>query len=103
MSDRLSQLIALSKEMPDDTFLKYGIALEYVSRNEDTKALLYFQEIHQNQSKYLANYYQLGKLYERISDFEAATTIYNEGIEVAKNQKDRHTQNELQSALDELQ
>ena len=102
MTDRLTKLLELLNEMPQDVFLKYGVALEYVSRNDDETALQHFTEIKSFQPEYLATYYQLGKLYERNNQTENAIQTYNEGIVIAKNQKDMHTMSELQSALDEL-
>ncbi len=102
MADRLTQLLNLIAEMPDDAFLKYGIALEYVSRGNDNLALQHFLELKKAQPQYLALYYQLGKLYERLQQNDHAIRSYNEGIEVARLKKDSHTLSELQSALDEL-
>src|SRR5689334_20646702 len=102
MTQRLIQLLELLKEMPNDVFLKYGIALEYVSRNEDEKALGIFSQIKTENPDYLAMYYQLGKLFERKNQIEDAINTYNLGISVARNQKDLHTLNELQNAIDEL-
>ncbi len=102
MTDRLTQLLKLITEMPHDAFLKYGIALEYVSRNDDIEALRHFTELKADKPDYLALYYQLGKLYERLDRTDTAIECYQEGISIARSQKDRHTLSELQSALDEL-
>jgi tetratricopeptide (TPR) repeat protein len=102
MTDRLTYLLKLSREMPSDAFIKYGLALEYVSMNDDDTALGYFRELYAMHRDYLPLYYQLGKLYERNGKEKEAIGIYDEGIIVARNQKDMHTLNELQSALDEL-
>ena len=103
MSERLTKLLELLKEMPDDVFLVYGIALEYVSKNDDIMAQQYFYEIKTRHSSYLALYYQLGKLLERQQKPTEAAEIYNLGISLARNQKDLHTMSELQNALDELE
>ncbi len=89
-------------ESPADPFLKYGIALEYMSRNEDDTALQFFDEIKTSNPAYLPLYYQMAKIYERMNQVEKAIKTYNDGILVARDQKDMHTLNELQNALDEL-
>ena len=40
----------------------------------------------------------MGKLYERAEDFEIAIMTYDKGMEVAKEQGDRHAYGELQGA-----
>ena len=102
MADRLTQLLELLYEMPGDAFLKYGVALEYMSRNDDDTALQHFTELKISQPDYLPLYYQLGKVYERNNQIENAIKTYNDGIIIARKHKDMHTLNELQSALDEL-
>ena len=102
MTHRLTQLLELLQEMPDDAFLKYGVALEYQSIKEDDTALQHFLELKLKHSDYLPLYYQLGKLYERIDQNENAIKAYNDGIMIARIAKDQHTLNELQNALDEL-
>lgn len=101
-SDRLTKILAMIEQMPNDPFLRYGAALEYVSSGDDIQAEQYFQWILANHPDYLPMYYQLGKLLERKPDPEKAIEIYNLGIELAARQKDQHTRNELQNALDEL-
>jgi len=102
MNDRLTQLKQLLLEMPQDPFLMYGIGLEYVSRGDDNQALVHFHQLKQLHPDYLALYYQLGKLFERINQQQKAIEAYENGIQIAKKQMDKHTLNELQMALDEL-
>lgn len=101
-TERLTKILAMLEQMPNDPFLRYGAALEYVSSGEDNQAEQYFQWIIINHPDYLPMYYQLGKLLERKPNYEEAIKIYNLGIELAASQKDQHTRNELQNALDEL-
>lgn len=101
-TDRLTQILAMIEQMPNDPFLRYGAALEYVSKGEDHEAEEYFQWILNNHADYLPMYYQLGKLLERKPDNASAIKIYDQGIELASRLKDQHTRNELQNALDEL-
>ena len=102
MTDRLSQLLDLLRDSPGDAFLKYGVALEYQSRHDDDTALQHFKELKLQHPDYLPMYYQLGKLYERKNQNELAIKTFNDGIVIARSQKDNHTLNELQNALDEL-
>lgn len=99
---RLEQLLAMLENEPDDPFLKYAIATEYVKLDDKENALLYYTNLVTNHSDYVGTYYHLGKLYEKLSAPGKAEAMYRKGIEVARAARDKHAASELQSALDEL-
>jgi tetratricopeptide (TPR) repeat protein len=101
--NRIEQLLAFLKESPEDAFLNYALATEYVGLGDDGKAEVIFRELLEKQPDYVATYYHLGKLMERKSEKEEAISIYEKGIEKAKKLGERHSLSELQSALLELQ
>lgn len=101
--NRIEQLLAFLKESPDDAFLNYALATEYVGLGDDDKAEVIFRILLEKQPDYIATYYHLGKLMERKTEKEEAISIYEKGIEKAKKSGERHTLSELQSALLELQ
>lgn len=100
---RIEQLIVFLKESPEDAFLNYALATEYVGLGDDGKAEEIFRILLEKQPDYIATYYHLGKLLERKADKDAAILIYEKGIEKAKKSGERHSLSELQSALLELQ
>ena len=83
-SDRLTKILAMLEQMPNDPFLRYGAALEYVSSGDDIHAEQYFEWILTNHPDYLPMYYQLGKLLERKPETDKAIEIYNLGIKLAE-------------------
>lgn len=99
--NRLSQLLQFYNDDPNDAFTIYALALEYVKGN-NALALHYFKLLQNNHADYLPMYYQMGKFYEEQMLLQDAIDIYSKGIEVARFQKNNHTLNELQSALNEL-
>jgi tetratricopeptide (TPR) repeat protein len=99
MSTRLEQLQQMLAQEPDDEFLRYAIAIEYVSVSNFEKAIDCFKNILQTNSEYLAAYYQLGKCYEEVKQFDAAKNIYTKGIDIAQKQSKTKTLNELKEAL----
>ena len=99
---RLEQLQEFLEQNPSDPFLKYCLALEYQGNNDDGNARSIFEELLSVNPQYLATYYQLGKLYERVGNNELAIKTFEAGKIVARDQKDNHTLSELQSALDDL-
>lgn len=99
MANRLEQLQQMLLQEPNDEFLQYAIAMEYFSVNDFEKALNGLKAILNANPDYLAAYYQMGKCYEELKQFENAKDIYKKGIEVAKKQNKNKTLNELNEAL----
>lgn len=101
--NRIDQLKAYLEESPEDAFLNYALATEYVGLGDDDKAADIFRTLLEKHPDYIATYYHLGKLLERKAAKEEAILIYEKGIEKAKKSGERHSLSELQSALLELQ
>lgn len=102
-TSRLDQLLAMLREDPEDTFLRYAAGLEYAGRREYDSALEYLEALRQRNPEYLPTYYQLGAVYEELDRTEDAVQTYRNGIQVGRQQNDLHTVSELQAALDELE
>ena len=84
MSTRLEQLQQMLLQEPNDEFLQYAIAIEYFSANNFEKAIDCFKNILQVNADYLASYYQLGKCFEELKQYDNAKSIYTKGIELAQ-------------------
>ncbi len=102
MSERIEKLKAFLKDSPGDAFLNHALALEYVKVGDEENARKYFETNLANDPRYVATYYHLGKLLERVGLQQAATGIYEKGMACAKAAKDMHTYNELQGAYEDL-
>lgn len=100
--DRIKKLQELIDESPADSFLKHALALEYVKMGDDGKARIVFEEVLKHDSKYIGSYYHLGKLFERANENGTAIDVYKKGMEIAHEINDRHSYNELRSALEFL-
>ncbi|MEO5643384.1 MAG: tetratricopeptide repeat protein [Bacteroidia bacterium] len=101
--DRLSQLEQLLTEDPHDSFLQYGIALEYAKKGNVEEAISRIEKILSEKPDYLGAYYQLGQYYEAVNKNNAAIAIYEKGIVLAKQLKNMKTMNELKEALQQLE
>ena len=99
MNQRLEKLKQMEAQKPDDPFLKFAIAQEYVGMNDDIRAKQYFELLLQRYPHYLPVYYQFGKLHERFNNIKLATDIYTAGIVIAKAINDLKTAGELNEAL----
>lgn len=87
---------------PTDPFLHFGVAMEYLSLGDTAAALEKMEYVRNRFPNYLANYYQLAKLYETTGDNDKAIQTYEDGIALALQQKEMKTAGELRSALEEL-
>ena len=102
MNERIEKLKVFLKESPNDCFLNHALALEYVKLEDDNAARELFEKNMATDAGYVATYYHLGKLLERIGAQQEAIAIYEKGMEVAKNARDMHSYNELQGAYEDL-
>ena len=91
---RIDKLLAYLADAPNDCFLNHALALEYVKEDDDNSALIYFEKNAEYDPTYIATYYHLGKLFERINDPDSAVSTYARGMEQAKKAGDMHTYSE---------
>jgi len=98
-SDRLTLISNMLKKEPEDSFLNYALAMEYVAINDAANAIRQLEELKKRDPEYLGTYYQLGKLYESRAENEKAIEAYKSGIEKAKQQNNNKAHGELNEAL----
>lgn len=101
-NNRIAQLQEFLKDTPQDAFLNYALAIEYVGMENDSLAQPIFEKLITEQPEYSATYYHLGKLYERANRKDDAETIYKKGITVTMKNREQHALAELQNALTNL-
>ena len=99
---RIEQIKTFLNDTPDDAFLNYALATEYVALGDDNKALEIYLKLVAEQPDYSATYYHLGKLYERIEEDDKAEKAYEQGLEVTKRLGEKHAHGELRGAYEEL-
>lgn len=99
MPDRLATLLDYLRDDPDDPFVRYALAQEYLKRGDTAEALRYFEALAAKHPDYVGTYYHLGKLYETLGRADDAVRTYRAGIEAATQASDLHARAELQGAL----
>lgn len=102
MTDRIEKLKTFLQQSPDDCFLNHALALEYIKLGNDNDARVLFYKNLKADPAYVATYYHLAKLLERLDLQEEAVKIYEAGMSEAKKTGDTHSYNELQSAYEDL-
>lgn len=101
--NRLEKLHEFLIAEPNDPFLKYALATEYLRLNNQEEALKFYLDLVENHEDYVGTYYHLGKLYEALDKKEQALETYEKGIAVAGKIKDNHALSELLGVYNNLQ
>lgn len=100
--NRKDQLLIWLEEKPEDAFLRFALALEWITEGNDENAEAIFAKLIEDESNYVATYYHYGALIERKGDEDGASKIYEKGMEICKQLKETHAFNELRSVWEEL-
>lgn len=98
---RIEQLEKFLEQNPDDSFVKYALAMEYIKLGDDATALSFFISVLEKDPDYTGTYYHLGKLYLRMKNRTLAEETYREGMKRTYG-KEQHAYAELQQALNDL-
>ena len=101
-SARLEVLKSMVEQKPEDSFARYGLAMEYANTGELEAALGQFEELLRYNPNYAAGYFHGGRTLEKLGEIEQAREIYRKGIEVTTATGDEHTRSELIAALQSL-
>lgn len=99
---RIEKIHSMLEQQPNDCFLLHALGLEQLKEGELQLAEQSFQRVLAVNESYVGTYYHLAKTQEKLNQPQLAIATYEKGIYIAQQVKDRHAQNELQMALDDL-
>ncbi len=100
---RLEQLKSMVEQDPGNSFLRYGLAMEYRNLGEIETAVSEFRALMAANPDYAPAYFHGGQTLEMMGRPEEAREVYRQGVEVAARQGNQHASNEMQAALDMLE
>jgi tetratricopeptide (TPR) repeat protein len=100
---RKEQIEDLLKEDPNDPFLRYGLAMEYVSAGADGGAVRCFRELLAVAPDYVPAYLQAGQALTRLGQTDEARDVFRQGIAEAQRQNNLHALGEMQEMLANLE
>jgi predicted Zn-dependent protease len=98
---RQLQLEALLADDPNDPFLRYGFAMEYVSSGDDESAVGSLRELIAA-TPYVPAYLQAGQALVRLDRIDEARGVLKAGIAAAAKQGDSHAEGEMRGLLESL-
>jgi tetratricopeptide (TPR) repeat protein len=99
---RLESLKLMVEQNPGDSFLRYGLAMEYRNSGDLERAAGEFRALLAANPDYTSAYYQGGQTLERLGRPEEAREMYREGVAATTRKGDQHARSEMQAALDLL-
>lgn len=84
---------------PENTFVRYGLAMELVKAGELDRAVGEFEALLACDPGYSAAYFHGGQTLEKLGRRDQARDFYRRGLAASR---DAHARSELQAALDIL-
>jgi thioredoxin-like negative regulator of GroEL len=98
----MEQLEALLADDPTDPFLRYGLAMEYVSAGDDSTAADQLVRL-ADEAGYVPAFLQAGQVLARLNRFDEACAVLRRGVAAAKSQGDSHAEGEMAGLLASLE
>ena len=99
---RMDQIEALLADDPNDSFLRYGLAMEHASiGQEETAAQLLLALI--EETPYVPGFLQAGQILNRLNRIEEGCEVLRKGIAAAKQQGDSHAEGEMSGLLSSME
>ncbi|SRR5258708_7325478 len=87
---------------PKDPFLRYGLAMEFVSEGDDVQAAQCLRELLALSPDYVPAYLQAGQVLTRLQKPDEAREVFGTGIRVAQRLGECHAAGEMEGFLDGL-
>jgi predicted Zn-dependent protease len=99
---RKQQIEEMLAEEPNDPFLNYGLAMEYVSAGDHEQAVQRFDHLIRVAPDYVPAYLQAGQALVRVNRPAEARGVLTQGMDAAKKKGDQHAYEEMAALLASL-
>jgi hypothetical protein len=96
---RRQKIEAMLAEDPDDTFLRYSLAMELDKEGDHDASVAKFMELTRDKPPYVPAFFMAGQQLARLSRIEEARAVVRDGITAARNQGDDHAEREMSEFL----
>jgi thioredoxin-like negative regulator of GroEL len=99
---RKEEIIKMLEADPDDTFLRYALAMELDSEGDMEASLKIYGELVNGTPPDVASHFRSAQILVRMGEIEKSRDILRSGIELARQQQDYHTAGEMSELLQQL-
>jgi thioredoxin-like negative regulator of GroEL len=100
--NRREKLEAMLVQSPDDTFLRYALALAFAAEGDSSAARERLASLLESDPHYVPAYFQLAQLQVAQGDADGAKPVLARGIETARRAGDAHAEGEMRGLLEQL-
>ena len=100
--DRIAALNDVLTQNPNDTFARYGLAMEYSNAGDIERALTEFKTLLENTPDYTPGYFMAAQTLAKAARTEEAKRMLIDGISSARRTGNQHAQSEMTAMLEEL-
>jgi len=100
--DKLAGLREILTMDPNNSFARYGVAMELAGSGETEAALAEFDTLLNNDVEYTAGYFMAAQTLAGAGRRQEAIARLKAGIESARRAGNNHAMSEMQAMLDEL-
>ena len=100
--DRIATLQEILAQNPKDTFARYGLAMEYVNKGDNSTALAEFAKLLEANPDYAPGYQMAAQTLMKAGRDEEARQMLQGGIACATRTRNQHARAEMEAMLDEL-
>ncbi len=100
--DRVALLSEILTQNPNDTFARYGLALEYSNRGDIEQALKEFGQLLAASPDYTPGYFMAAQTLAKAERVEESKKMLQDGIASAKRTANAHAQSEMEAMLADL-
>ena len=100
--DRIAALNDILTQNPNDSFARYGLAMEYSRQGDLDRSLAEFSILLKNSPDYTAGYFMAAQTLAKAGRTADAKSMLNDGIASARRTGNLHAQGEMEAMLAEL-
>ena len=100
--DRIAALNDVLTQNPNDTFARYGLAMEYSKQGDFDRSLAEFSILLKTSPDYTPGYFMAAQTLVRADRSADAKTMLTDGIASARRTGNLHAQSEMEAMLAEL-
>ena len=100
--DRIAMLTEILAADPDDSFARYGLAMEYSKAGQIEQALEEYKTLIGKNPDYTPAYFMAAQMLAGASRVDEAKRMLVDGISCARRTGNAHAQSEMTTMLEEL-
>ena len=100
--NRISALNEILAQNPNDTFARYGLAMEYSNLGDVERALAEFAALLKSNPGYTAGYFMAAQTLVRAGRAAEAKSMLSEGIASARRAGNSHALSEMEAMMADL-